>query len=246
MIKRYKYFLVAALLGLVVQTYAADKVEVNVYKQAQQPDNPFSYKGAKKTIYPWESIIRSYEQADKLNTPPQNAWLFIGSSSINRWHSLQNDFSKQKVIKRGFGGATLSQLYHYRDRILVNYKPVKVIIYTGNIGLKKDAKSQKDYMNDFIELYSYIHERCPNTQIYMVSLKPSPMRMSEWAQADMANKAVKKHCANVDYLTFVDITSGMFKDGCLDETLFDKDQIHLNENGYKVFLKSLKKELKHK
>src|SRR5207249_169110 len=76
----------------------------------------------------WEKAIQSFEASDKTNAPPPNAVLFIGSSSIRLWTTLQHDFPGHKVIKRGFGGSHLSDCVAFTDRIVVPYKPKLVLI----------------------------------------------------------------------------------------------------------------------
>ena len=69
------------------------------------------------------------------------------------------------------------------------------------------------------------------------------MRMAAWTPAAMANARIKKHCMKVNYLTFIDISRKMLKNGQLAKHIFDKDQIHLNQNGYKICLSAIKDHL---
>jgi hypothetical protein len=56
----------------------------------------------------WEKDILAFEAADKTDPPPQDAVLFIGSSSILMWANLAQAFPGHKVLNRGFGGSQLS------------------------------------------------------------------------------------------------------------------------------------------
>src|SRR5437867_556521 len=47
--------------------------------------------------FQWQQAIQFFEAADKTNPPPPNAVLFIGSSSIRLWTTLQQDFPGYKV-----------------------------------------------------------------------------------------------------------------------------------------------------
>ena len=66
----------------------------------------------------WEPYIRYFEQLDVEEMPPKNAVLFVGSSSIVFWRSLQEDMSPLAVINRGFGGSQMHELNQFRDRIV--------------------------------------------------------------------------------------------------------------------------------
>ena len=73
----------------------------------------------------WVKRIRSYNRLDgfdedidkfldqdRIDPPPENAFLFIGSSSIRLWKTLEEDMKPLKIINRGFGGAHTLSLIH--------------------------------------------------------------------------------------------------------------------------------------
>ena len=87
----------------------------------------------------FERDIQEFEAQDKENYPPEGAVLFTGSSSIKRWHSLEQDFAGIKVINRGFGGALFSDVIHFLDRIVIPYQPSAIVIYAGSHDLHHGA-----------------------------------------------------------------------------------------------------------
>src|SRR5690606_18214675 len=58
--------------------------------------------------------------------------VFTGSSSIKRWKDIASYFPDQKALNHGFGGSQTSDLIHYVDELILNYKPKKVFIYEGD------------------------------------------------------------------------------------------------------------------
>ena len=80
----------------------------------------------------YEKDIRAFEAADKTNPPPQDAILFVGSSSIRLWTNLAAAFPGHKVLNRGFGGSHLSDSVTFVDRIVTPYKPKLVLLYAGD------------------------------------------------------------------------------------------------------------------
>src|SRR4029450_11374400 len=96
----------------------------------------------------WENDIRAFETADKTNPPPKHAILFIGSSSIRLWKTLQQDFSERKVINRGFGGAEIADSVHFVDRIVFPYEPKMVVMYAGGNDINA-GKSPEQVFTDF-------------------------------------------------------------------------------------------------
>ena len=78
--------------------------------------------------YPLESYswvapeVRQFEALDQTQEYPDNAILFIGSSSIRLWNTLEEDMKPFPVIKRGYGGAHFRDIIFYTDRILADHQ----------------------------------------------------------------------------------------------------------------------------
>ena len=66
----------------------------------------------------WEPAIRAFERDDRETAYPDNAILFVGSSSIRLWDTLAADMAPHAVIQRGFGGARTADVVRYAERIL--------------------------------------------------------------------------------------------------------------------------------
>ena len=80
--------------------------------QAAQPPHDFSQ---------WEKPVAAFEAADRTSPPPKDAILFVGSSTIVRWTTLQQDFPQHKIINRGFGGNQIVDSTHFADRMIIPY-----------------------------------------------------------------------------------------------------------------------------
>ena len=50
----------------------------------------------------FQDEINSYKQADKIDPPPDGCYLFIGSSSMRMWKTLEEDFRDFPVRKSLF------------------------------------------------------------------------------------------------------------------------------------------------
>src|SRR5690606_5852912 len=80
---------------------------------------------------PFDAEIQAFLKQDSMEFPPQNAILFVGSSSIRMWKDIQNDFPDKPIINRGFGGSVLQDVILYAPQIIFPYKPRQVVIYVG-------------------------------------------------------------------------------------------------------------------
>ncbi len=191
----------------------------------------------------WESQIQKFETDDKTNFPPQGATLFIGSSSIVYWKSLKEDFYPHPVINRGFGGATTTDLVTYVDRIVLPYKPGKIVVYCGGNDIA-GGSSTNTPAQDMFTFVNRIREALPNTKIYILSIKPSPRRMDKWKAFQKVNVARKSFADKTENVFYIDITKTMFNnDGSIKENIFRPDRVHMNASGYALWVKVLREKL---
>ncbi len=183
----------------------------------------------------WEGEIRKFERADSIQAPPQGANLFVGSSSIRLWETLQQDFPDQMVINRGFGGSELSDALHFADRIILPYRPRSVIVYAGDNDLAH-GKKPEEILSDYKQLVRLIHEKLPGTRIGYISVKPSLARWNLVDEIRKTNKLIKRYSSHDHLLWYIDIFTPMLgKDGAPRKELFGPDGLHLNKKGYALW-----------
>jgi lysophospholipase L1-like esterase len=175
----------------------------------------------------WEPAIKAFEAQDAKKRPPKDAVLFLGSSSI-RWWRTDELFSAFPVINRGFGGAMISDIIYYVNRIVIPYKPKVIVFYCGGNDLSVGKKSPGQVIQDFNSFYEVVHIALPKTRIIYMSLKPGPAGWDS-RQADYeVNNGVKALCEKRENLFYVDIARGMLNDkGLPDPNDYQKDGVHL-------------------
>lgn len=184
--------------------------------------------------FPFDNEIRAFKHQDSLSFPKSNGILFIGSSSIRLWNDLEQRFAGKPIIKRGVGGSQLYQLVDYfTPYILFPYHPRKIFIYAGENDIA-DGKSARFVADEFEKLWTMIHLRLPQTEIYFMSIKPSPVRAKNYAIVAEANTLVKAYLKNKPKSHYVDLVTTIYKPGTTmpDSSLFKADYLHLNPKGY--------------
>ena len=170
------------------------------------------------------------EQSTKIQT--EKITLFTGSSSIRMWESLESDFSEINLINRGFGGAHLSDVLHYYDRLFTKYRPQKIVLYCGENDLWS-GKSVGRVMKDFHALWAKINMDLPTTTLVYLSCKPSPKRITKWNTYQSLNLLIKNLAQRDSKLTFVDISPTLLRPNLsFYPGLWKNDDLHLNQAGY--------------
>ena len=175
----------------------------------------------------WEPSIKAFEAQDAKGRHPKDPVLFIGSSSI-RWWRTNELFPGFLVINRGFGGAQISDINYYLNRIVVPYNPKVIVFYCGGNDMYTGKKTPEQVVNDFNSFYAAVHKALPETRIIFMSLKPGP---SSWNSRQLeyeVNDRVKALSQKLENLFYVDVATGMLNSkGLPDPNDYQKDGVHL-------------------
>ena len=169
----------------------------------------------------------------------QGGILFFGSSSIRGWKQARtSSFRNTNLTMVGFGGGMLNHLTHYFDRIVVPRKPNALFIYAGENDVGAGVWSNT-ILNELKTLLRQVNELSADTQVYFMSIKPSPKRRAELSQQVKVNASVKALAEQKGNLHFIDVSTALFEDRQLKRELFHDDGIHLSQAGYEVWTKIL-------
>jgi lysophospholipase L1-like esterase len=193
----------------------------------------------------WEDSIRAFEAQDREHQPTTGGVLFVGSSSIRLWSDLEQQFNTVPgVIKRGFGGSTLSACSHYVQRLVLPYKPHLVLVYAGDNDLA-EGRTPEEVAYSFTRFVNGVRAELPDTRIAYISIKPSPSRIGLAEQIRQTNTLIRQYIAKGENLDYVDIYTPMLQaDGAPRIDLFRADMLHLNDTGYALWKQVITAHLK--
>jgi len=197
-------------------------------------DMPVLYVKTKKPNS-FEPEIREFEKQDSKHFPAPGQVLFIGSSSIRLWKSLQDDFKGTPIINRGFGGSKTSDVLYFFDRIVKPYNPKLIVYYAGTNDLASGELPQNVANNT--ELFiKKVEEKLPATKVIILSNTMAVARKHLKKQFLETNELLKKLIKNHSNSMYVDVSKVILdKNGKPKPEMFVSDSIHLNSEGYKVW-----------
>src|SRR5690606_40666201 len=157
----------------------------------------------------------------------ENLALFTGSSSIKMWKDLDSYFPDHEVINAGFGGSQTFELLHYVKELVLDYKPKKVFIYEGDNDISS-GKSSTEIILTMHELVGIIHEALPETDILLISAKPSISRWHLKEEYMDLNQYLDEYSQLFDYVEFVNIWDTMLDaEGNPRTEIFLEDKLHM-------------------
>ncbi|MGI8883505.1 MAG: SGNH/GDSL hydrolase family protein [Pyrinomonadaceae bacterium] len=187
----------------------------------------------------WEKEIAAFAAADKKESPSKGKVLFVGSSSIRGWRTLREDFPGFYTLNRGFGGSHLEDVNFYAPQIVTPYKPQLIVLYAGENDIVA-GKLVEGVYDDYKKFVSIVRKKLPKTRLIFVSLKPSPSRWEFAPKFKELNALIKTHTETDKHLLFVDVWSPMLDaDGEPKKNIFQADNLHLNDEGYRIWRKTL-------
>ena len=183
----------------------------------------------------WEKDIRAFEAADAKEPPEKGGTLFVGSSSIRMWKTLEEDFPDRRTINRGFGGSQMSDLLAFMDRIVLPYEPSVILVYEGDNDLA-NGKSPGTVLYQFKDFVRRVHAELPETHVVFIAVKPSVARKHLLEQVRETNRLIEDFAGRADRVSFIDVATPMLNpEGEPKAGLFTDDMLHLNADGYALW-----------
>lgn len=174
----------------------------------------------------------------------QGAVVFTGSSSIRMWEDLTEDFPNRHIVNTGFGGSHATDLIYFIDELVLNYAPSQVFIYEGDNDIA-GKKTTAEILQVMDQIVTRIQNEFPNTEVVLISAKPSISRWNLASEYESLNKALKDYAKSKKNVGFADVWKPMLgKDGKPLADIFIQDNLHMNRKGYDIWKKVIAKHIK--
>ena len=193
----------------------------------------------------WETTISQMEAQDQAETDPENAILFIGSSSIRLWDTIAEDMAPYPVIQRGFGGSKYSDVAVYAKRLIHPHQYRALVLFVAN----DVSGSPQDHTPEEVEkLVRYIidvsKDHQPGAPIFLIEITPTLSRWKVWPQTRQLNARLRE-IALTEPQTYFIATAGDYlnPDKQPRRALFVDDLLHLNREGYRRWSEIIRQRL---
>ena len=189
----------------------------------------------------FENEIAAFEESDRTSPVDPNVMVFVGSSSVRMWKSLEEDMEGHRVINRGFGGSNFGDLIHYADRLIYPYHPKAVFVYEGDNDIAA-GDSARDVLKSAKKLRKMIRRNLgKDTPVVFISPKPSVARWDLHETYEDANEKLEKFADGQDNTYFVDVwTPALQEDGTVRDDIFLADNLHMTDAGYDIWEAAIK------
>lgn len=196
----------------------------------------------------WQaSIDRLVRQPFSTQQIPGNGSpiVFVGSSSIRLFKNLDDIFAGENIIQMGFGGAKINDVAHYKDDIILAYKPKLVVIYLGiNDLLYSEYQSVNEPISRMQTLMKNLQRTRPQTDWVILAQRPIADTDIQ-KNIDTYNRALRDYAQTSERFHFVDSNHVLLnQDKMLNTDYVRWDGLHLNRSGYQVWGNAIYNEMR--
>ena len=189
---------------------------------------------------PFDNEVRQISaKYDSLGWKPDGT-VVTGSSTIRMWKTLNTAFPGKNLINTGFGGSKASDLERHLFPLVIKFEPTRVFIYEGDNDIWAGVEVAA-ILTSLDNIVTRIHLVNPNTEIFLIGAKPSPSRWEKRSNYLVFNQKLKEYCESKEQVEFIDTWKALTTaDGRPRPELYIQDQLHLNQDGYKIWTEIFK------
>lgn len=202
-------------------------------------------KSASEDPLVWEDNIAALEAKTVGLYPAGEAVVFIGSSSIRLWGTIEKDMAPLPVIQHGFGGAKLNDIVYYAERLVNAYQPRAVVVFAGTNDIDPAAsKPPEVLLASYQDFVARVRKDNASLPVFYIGITPSLLRWSVWSIAQDANSLISDWVDSDPNLYFIDTSAGLMgDDGQPAKDHYVIDGLHLSAKGYQVWTEIIRQRL---
>ncbi len=197
-------------------------------------------------IQRYESEIKQLDER-ALSEQAECDVLFFGSSSIRMWATLAEDMAPLKVVNRGYGGATLRDIFYNYERVFADYQPKAIVLFCDNdiSGDKNRDVTVAENIDLYRMIFTRLSEEHPDSPRYFLSIKYTEARKNIRHKQQMLNEMMREIAERTGLFVYVDVNSLLLdSDGNPDPKYFLGDRLHITREAYALWAEELKRAMK--
>ena len=195
----------------------------------------------------WAKAMAEFDKRNASEEHSPNALLFAGSSSIRLWKTIAEDMAPYETIQRGFGGSEWSDVAVHADRLIKPHEFRAAVFFVANDIRGRDGEGiEADKTPEEVAaLVKFVREKVrhhrPKATVFVVAVTPTESRSSCWEEIQKGNELVRQYCEGEEATHFIKTADLYLDDDRKPRSeLFQKDKLHLNRDGYRLWGKTIR------
>jgi hypothetical protein len=193
----------------------------------------------------WSKAMADFDEQNATETNPSDAILFIGSSSIRRWLTMETDMAPYRTIRRGYGGAKFTDMGVFVERLISPHQYRAIVMFVGNGVVGKEEDHTPDQIESLARhIVDVSHRHQPGAPFFLIEITPCEKRFHAWHKIRAVNARLREIALSTPDTYFIPTASHFLKaDGTPRPELFVEDRLHLNEAGYQMWSTLIRRRL---
>jgi lysophospholipase L1-like esterase len=152
----------------------------------------------------WNGAIEELEALDRTEQHPDNAILFVGSSSVRLWDSIQSDMAPYSVIRRGYGGAKFSDLAYFAERLITPHRYAALVVFVANDVTGRSTDLPIDEVERLARHVVSVSKRHRgDSPVLLVEITPTASRLVAWPKIRRVNDRLREIALSTPNVYFV-------------------------------------------
>ena len=194
----------------------------------------------------YETQMNQFDSLNLIEKDNENSILFIGSSYIRKWTTLREDLDYSDIINRGFGGSNMNDVSFYIKRLAYPHQPKAIFIYVGNdITATENDKKPMEVFKIYKNIVEVLRNKFPTIPITWLAIFPSEKRWAAWDKIQEVNNLINEYAITQYNLYTINACSAFLgEDGSPRTFYYTEDKLHFNREGYKLWGKSISKQIR--
>ena len=138
----------------------------------------------------WGEELAAFARLDRASPAQPGGVCLLGSSNIQIWNTLADDFPGMNVVNRGVNGCRLTELAEFAPVIVAPLAPRVVVVSAGTNDLAAD-RTPADIAADFGLLVANLRRELPDVKVAFLAISPTIKRWEQRELQAAANEAVR-------------------------------------------------------
>lgn len=204
--------------------------------------------------------IKAYADKKPVNTVKVvkqeivNPNIVMLGDSITDLYDLNEFYGEDKlIVNSGISGNRIHNILDDLKKRVYAYNPSKVFLLIGINDILWDNADDTYVYENTIEIINQIHEKLPNTKIYIESIYPynddfryhydgeAPDYGRVSSTITSVNAKLHEYSLQYDYIKYIDLYDLLKDENGSFNMAYSDDGLHPNEAGYRVITDLLKK-----
>lgn len=210
-----------------------------------KPDSDLLSPYREAALKKWSTAIDAFDKLNEEDTDPSDAILFIGSSSIRRWSSIETDMAPYRVIRRGYGGAKYTDMAVFVKRLVSPHRYRAIVMFVGNGVTGKPDDHTPDQIEELARhIVDVSHQHQPDAPFFLIEITPCEKRFDAWPKIRAVNARLREIALSTPNTYFIPTAGHYLKaDATPRPELFVEDKLHLNDAGYDLWASLIRRRL---